>query len=205
MRSRLSSALLLALLPAWAGAESRTYEVDPAKSTLQVSVGKSGLFSFAGHGHEVIATSFGGTVVADEADLGRSTVNLVFQAAALKLGDKDEPPEDVPKVQEKMAGPEVLDVSRFPTVHFRSTGVKGKPVAKGGYDLELVGELELHGVTKGLTLPVHVDLAEESLTATGTASLRQTDFGIKPVSVAGVVKVKDELSLKFSVEAHRLR
>jgi polyisoprenoid-binding protein YceI len=197
-------ALLVAVLPAWAEAETRSYQVDPNKSTLRVSVGKSGLFSFAGHEHEVLATYFEGSVVADDADLSRSAVSLVFPVAGLKLSEKGEPPEDVPKVQEKMAGPEVLDAARFPSVSFRSTGVKGKAGSKGGYDLELTGDLILHGVTKSLTLPVHVDVAEDVLTATGTVSLRQADYGIKPVSVAGVVKVKNEVSLDFSVVAHRL-
>jgi len=182
-------------------AESRSYQVDSSHSTLRISVGKGGLFSFAGHEHEVVATRLEGRVVADEADLSRSTVALQIQTAGLEVAEEGEPPGDVPKVQEKMAGPEVLDVVRFPTVSFRSTAVRGKPGPKGGYELDVTGELSLHGVTKSLTLPVHVDLAEGSLTATGRTALRQTDYGMKPVSVAGVVKVKNELRLDFSIVA----
>jgi polyisoprenoid-binding protein YceI len=200
MRSLARLPLLLAALPGLVMADTRSYEVDPARSTMRVSVGKGGLFSFAGHEHEVLATAFEGRIVADEADLSRSTVTLAFPAAGLKVSAKGEPPEDVPKVQEKMAGAEVLDMARFPTVTFRSTAVKGKAGAKG-YDLEVTGELSLHGVARALTLPVHVDLAEAELSAEGHTTLRQTDYGMTPVSVAGVVKVKNELSLSFRIVA----
>jgi hypothetical protein len=39
------------------------------------------------------------------------------------------------------------------------------------------------------------------LTATGRFAIRQTDFGIKPISVGGVVKVKDELTIIFTIVA----
>jgi hypothetical protein len=35
----------------------------------------------------------------------------------------------------------------------------------------------------------------------GETALRQTDFGLQPVSVAGVVKVKDELGLALTIVA----
>ena len=36
---------------------------------------------------------------------------------------------------------------------------------------------------------------------TGKFTIKQTDFGIKPVSVGGVVKVKDELAISFTIVA----
>ena len=47
-----------------------------------------------------------------------------------------------------------------------------------------------------------VEISEQGLTATGKARLRQTDFGIKPVSAGGgTVKVKNELGLDFRIVA----
>lgn len=204
MRSRLLVLwLLLAALLSSATAEPRRYEVDAARSTLRVSVGKGGLFSFAGHEHEVLARSFEGQVLADDAELSRSTLSLTFPAGGLELTGKGEPKEDVPKVQAKMVGPEGVDAARFPLISFRSTAVKGKASPKGGYDLEVTGDLSLHGVTKALTLPVHVELADATLTATGKTVLRHTDYGMKPISVAGVVKVKNELGLEFEIVARK--
>ena len=36
-------------------------------------------------------------------------------------------------------------------------------------------------------------------------TLKQTDFGIKPVSTAGVVKVKDEVRIELRLVARRAR
>jgi polyisoprenoid-binding protein YceI len=77
--------------------------------------------------------------------------------------------------------------------------VAGRTVAPGVYELELRGELTIRGVARPLTLPLRVELAEDRLIARGRTSLRQSDFGIKPISVAGVVKVKDELAIEFEV------
>jgi hypothetical protein len=47
---------------------------------------------------------------------------------------------------------------------------------------------------------VHVEVKRSSDAYTGRASIKQTDFGIKPVSVAGgVVKVKNELDIEFQI------
>lgn len=178
------------------------YEVDPARSTMTVHVGKAGLFSFAGHEHEITAPVASGRIEADAADLGRSSVTLSFRAADLRVTGKDEPREDLPKVQEAMLGPKVLDVARFDAIRFTSRAVVGRSLPDGVHDLRIEGDLLLHGVTRPVTVPVRVRRgADGVLTAEGTAVVRQTDFGIQPVSVAGVVKVKNELGLTFRLEA----
>ncbi|HET9317652.1 MAG TPA: YceI family protein, partial [Vicinamibacteria bacterium] len=166
---------------AWAGALSLcaatggaadAYRVDPAASEVLIQVGKAGLFKFAGHTHEVTAPVSEGRIVADAEDLSRSSVALTFQAAALRVSGKDEPPEDVPKVQEAMVGPKVLDAARFPQVAFTSRKVAGKPAGADAYELQVEGDLQLHGVTRPLTLPVRVEKAADgTLTATARATV----------------------------------
>jgi polyisoprenoid-binding protein YceI len=187
-----------AALPAHA---QQAYVVDAAASTFVISVGKSGLFSFAGHSHEVLAGSFEGRVVADEAELGKSSVSLKFEMAKLQVSAKDEPAEDLPKVQEKMAGAEVLDVTRFPTATFESTSVEGRQSPDGSWNLKLTGNLTLRDKTQSIVLPMRLQKTDGVLTATGQVVLKQTDFGISPVSVAGVVKVKNELGVDYKIVA----
>jgi hypothetical protein len=50
-------------------------------------------------------------------------------------------------------------------------------------------------------LEVEVEQAGGRLTAEARFHIRQTDFGIEPVSVGGVVKVKNELSLEAHIVA----
>jgi polyisoprenoid-binding protein YceI len=193
--------LALSLTASPLAAQRRSYRVDAAASAVDIHVGKAGFFKFAGHEHLVLATVADGQVWADLDDLTRSGVRLRFSAAALKVSDKGEPPADVVKVQAKMIGSDLLDVAHFLWVQFVTTAVAGKPAGGGAYDLSVMGELTLHGISKPLTLPVRVTLSGDTLTASGSAILLHTDFGLTPVSVAGVVKVKNEIAVEYKIVA----
>jgi polyisoprenoid-binding protein YceI len=184
--------LSLELSAPLAHAAPRRYVLDPSASRLTVHVGKTGLFGFAGHEHEVVAGTFLGSATFDPDQIAQSTLDLTFQAGALRVVEKSEPPGDAPQVQATMVGPDCLDATRFATVHFVSKTVTGD-----GHELTIAGDLTLHGVTRPLTIRVHVEIKGDALDATGSTTLRQTDFGITPISKAGVVKVKDELSLDW--------
>ena len=194
-------ALLCACLPGVAEAQVRTYDVDPEASRLTLHAGRAGLFKFAGHAHEIAVGSFSGQVSADPTNIGRSSVSLVFDAGSLKVLAEGEPPEDVPKVQSRMLGPDVLDVVRFPEIAFRSATVDGRQESEGLYNVRVTGGLGVRGQTQQITLPLRVELSADTLTATGQAVIRQSAFGIVPVSVAGVVKVKDEVAVEYKIVA----
>lgn len=184
-----------------AAAAPRNYRVL-GESRITVHVGKGGLFKFAGHEHEIVGHAKGGEIVADDADLSRSSVATVWDAKGLVVSlTKDEPAEDAPKVQAKMLGPEVLEVDRYPEVTFRSVSVEGAAAGADQWDLKLAGDLTIHGVTQRVSLPVHVVRKGATLRTTGHLTIRHTDFGLKPISVAGVVKVKNELTLDFDIIA----
>jgi polyisoprenoid-binding protein YceI len=210
------STLAIALAGAFSvrAANPRTFTVDATRSRSLIEVGKSGAFSFvAGHAHEVEAPIASGVVHLDPADPSSADVHLEFDAAAMRVSAKDEPPGDVPKVQEAMLGEQVLDVRRYPKITLQSTSVStvpGKPDQTPNatmFDLTVAGNLTLRGVTKPFRAPVNVRLETDrggrgdTLTATGKLSIKQTDYGIKPISVAGVVNVKDALNITFTIVA----
>ena len=190
--------LLMAAAPVQAA--PRVYTLEPARSQLTIHVGKAGLFGFAGHEHQIVAGAFRGTATFDPERLAQSSVDVTFDAGALRVSGQGEPAGDVPQVQAAMVGASCLDAGRFPTIRFvsRSVAAVGAAGPQGG-DLALRGELTLHGVTRPLTLRVHLDVTGQTLEATGTTTLQQTDFGITPISKAGVVKVKDELTLAWHI------
>ncbi len=61
--------------------------------------------------------------------------------------------------------------------------------------------LTLHNVTRPVTVPVSGRLDAGALTATGRFLLKQTEYDIKPISVGGVVAVKDALTISFTIVA----
>jgi polyisoprenoid-binding protein YceI len=193
-------AVLLALLQTPAGV--RAYAVDPAASRVAVKVGKAGLLKMAGHEHTVVAEGLSGEVLVDPESAARSSVRVVFVASALRVADS-EGVDDIPKVQATMEGEKVLDVARFPEIRFSSTSVSERKHEGDQWELTVVGDLELHGVKRALTVPLRVVLAPDSLTAEGTVRFPQKDFGMEPVSVGGVIKVKDELEITFRIVARR--
>jgi polyisoprenoid-binding protein YceI len=201
VKEALGAALVLALGARGVAGEPRTYVVDPERSAATIHVGRAGLFKFAGHEHAVLAPRFRGEIQADALDLAGSSVSLTFDTPSLKVSSRGEPPEDVPKVQERMVGPELLDVARFPLLTFRSTKIEGRDAGKGVYELQITGQLMLHGLTRSTVVQARVEVAGDALTATGSFVIRHTDFGLTPVSVAGVVKVKNEIAIDYKIQA----
>jgi polyisoprenoid-binding protein YceI len=180
----------------------REFRVDAAASQVTVRVGRAGAFGFAGHDHEVAVPKVDGTIVFDSADATHSTITLKFDVTAMKVTGRGEPAADVPEVQRVMLSDRVLDAQRYPTIAFTSRRIVIVTQAVDRLALRVDGDLTLHGVTRPITIPVEVRLTGDQLAATANATVRQTDFGIRPVTAgAGTVRVKDELEVAFRIVA----
>ena len=204
MRWMLPGVVVLTVAAALAAAAqtSQEFRVVPASTSVTVHVGRAGLFAFAGHDHEVVAPAVAGHILLSTTDLSRSRVELQFDARALKVTGQGEPAGDVAEVQRTMLSDRVLDVTRYPTITFESDQVSLQKRSADGLALRVDGRLTLHGVTKPVSLPVTVRLDGNRLTASGQATVRQSEFGIRPVTAAGgTVRVKDEVGVTFSIVA----
>ncbi len=208
MKRSLWGLAVASVLAAWsstAWAQPHMYTIDREGSHIVVHVGKTGLLGFAGHEHEIRAPLARGTLIVDPTHVETSSADLRFDARTLRVVAQGEPVKDVPKVQEAMLGPECLDVERFPEITFVARTIGARGAARGGLEVSVGGTLTLHGVSRDITVPVHAIVGDDLLSATAIMTLKQTDFGIKPISVAGVVKVKDELRIELTLVARRAR
>jgi polyisoprenoid-binding protein YceI len=168
------------------GVSAQQHNIDTQKSKLTIHVGKTGAFSGLGHEHEVSAPIHSGT-----ADTGaHPAVEMRVDARALRVIDKGESEKDRAAVQKTMLGPEVLDSERHHEIVFKSIGAES--VGQGRWILR--GDLKLRGQTRPVT--VHVTVKDGHYT--GEATVKQTDFGIKPPGKAGV-RAKDEVRIEFDV------
>src|SRR4029079_2567054 len=197
--------LVLPLLGGAALAEPRRFTVDAGSSRFVVHVGKTGVFGFAGHEHEVVAPVHEGSITIDRDHLESSSVELIFEAAALRVTGRGEPADDVPKVQAAMVGAQCLDADRFRTIRFSSKAVKVTSEAGGAGDVLVGVELTIHGVSREVVVPLKIRIDADAISAIGTTSIEQTAFGIQPISIGGVVKVKDELRLEWNLKARPVR
>ena len=163
--------------------------MDVARSTLTVRVFRAGLFSAFGHNHEIRAPISRGSF--DET-AAFPTVELQVDARQLQVLDADLSAKDRAEVQQTMLGPTVLDSGRFPEIRFRSLSVE--KAGEGKWRAH--GDLTVHGETR----PVLVEVSGGQGHYRGSAAVRQTDFGIKPVSVGGgTIKVKNEVRVEFEI------
>lgn len=180
------------------------FVIDPAMSTITLHVGKTGIFSVAGHDHEIVAPVSEGEIALDRLDVSRSRISIRFDARALKVSGKGEPAGDVAEVQQVMLSDRVLNVQRFPAISFTSRTMSATKRSGDRMTVQVAGDLALNGVTRPLTLPVNVQLTADQIRADGNAVVRQTEFGIQPVKAGGgTVRVKDEVEVSFSVVARR--
>jgi polyisoprenoid-binding protein YceI len=171
-------------------ASAQPRPVDAAKSTMTVRVSKSGVFSAFGHNHEISAPIAEGTV-----DANAHKVELRVKAAALKVRDPGTSEKDLAEIQKTMLGPDALDAERHQEIVFRSTSAE-----RAGSAWRVQGTLTLHGESR----PVTVEVREQRGHYAGSARLKQTEFGMKPVKVAGgTVSVKDEVRIEFDIQLAR--
>jgi polyisoprenoid-binding protein YceI len=149
------------------------------------------VFSFAGDKHEIAAPFSSGTV-----DEKAGTVEFTIDARKLQVLDPQLDENKRAEVQKTMHSPAVLDSTKYPDIKFRSTAAA--PAGTNAWNV--TGDLTLHGQTHPVTVEVKKQARSGKAAYLGSAKLKQTDFGITPVAVAGgTVKVKDELKLDFEV------
>ena len=182
MRTILVSILFLSIGVMQLFAEQK--QIDAEHSTLTIHVGKSGLLSAAGHEHTVTAPIAEGTI--DDGPTAK--VSFRVEAARLTVLPEEHQSEVQHTMQER-----VLESGRFPEIKFVSDKVQ--PTGDRRWDVS--GRLTLHGETRAVQ--VRVQLVDGSYV--GNATIKQTDFGIEPVSAAGgAVKVKNELMIDFVIK-----
>ena len=188
--------------PASPPSEGR-YRISAQESRFTVRALVGGLLSaVAGHDHTIDVRDFSGTVAFTYGTVTPASLQFTVKADSLAVVDKVSE-SDRNKIQTTMRN-DVLDSGNHPEVTFKSTAITATRVEEGKYQARITGDLTLRGTTRAITIPAFVTFKAASLEAEGQFTLRQTAYGIKPVSVAGgTIKVKDELKFSFNIVANR--
>ena len=186
-----------------AAGEPESLAIDPGTSRVRIHLRRAGFLKFLGHDHEIDAPIAEGRVVVAAGDPARSSVRLRFEARRLAVVPGSEPAEDVPKVEARMRGPEVLDVDRYPEIVLVSSSVAGEATEAGHCRLRVHGTLELKGRSFPVEVPLEVRYSGGELQARGEVEWRLRDVGIEPPSVAGVVRVANEFRMAFEITARQ--
>jgi polyisoprenoid-binding protein YceI len=181
--------------------DAARYRIDAGESRFTVKAFAGGLLSAFAHDHNIAIRDFSGEADFTYGTVQPASLRITIKAGSLSLTDKVSS-ADRQKIEETMRD-EVLEITKYPDIVFKSTGVTANKTGDGQYQARISGELNLHGVTRPLTINAQLEFGDKTLRARGGFAVKQSSFEIKPVSVAGgTVKVKDELKFSFDIVAH---
>jgi len=184
--------------------QSRRYRLDASQSKFVAHAMAGGLLWFKGHDHLVAVREFTG-----EAQLTPDQINsssLEIDAKAASMAETSTVFTDQQKqIIDKELREIVLQPDQYRDIVFRSRQVAVKKTAADQYDLDITGDLTIHGVTRQITIPTKVTLSGGDLRAVGEFSVDRGDFNIKATSAFhGLVRVRDKVKFNFDIVGHQL-
>jgi len=191
--SRIAAAAgLAAVLSLPAGAATSNWQIDPAHSAAQFSVRHLAISTVRGAFSKV-----SGTVVLDDQDISKSTVDVTIDVASI---DTRQPDRD-----KDLKSDRFFDAANFPTITFKSKKVEQTAPGK----LKVTGDLTIRGTTKevvldvdGPTAPVKDPWGNQRVAVNATTKVNRQDYGVKwnaTMDNGGVV-VGDDVSIVIDVE-----
>jgi polyisoprenoid-binding protein YceI len=179
------------------------FVIDAKRSRFTVQAFATGILSAMGHNPIIGIRTFGGQVEFDSESMQASGFRLTIQSTSLAVLD-DISDKDRREIERVMKA-EVLESEKYPEIRFESPGQIAINRMNGSlYSATLNGNLSLHGVTRAESIPARITSMGEALRASGEFTLKQSNYQIKPVSVAGgALKLKDELKFAFEMVANK--
>lgn len=199
-------------------AGAAVYNIDAAQSELRLLVYRAGPMARLGHNHVIVNRAVSGWVDMG-GPAGARAVSLQVPVAAFvvdEVGARQAEGSDFSQAvpddaragtRHNMLSAALLDAERFPAITVSSIAVtppslSAHPDMPTGWTATLA--VEVAGHRSELTVPFTLEVDTARLSASGSATLRQTDLGLTPFSVMlGALQVQDELTVKFKLVASR--
>ncbi|OZE89795.1 S-adenosyl-L-methionine-dependent methyltransferase [Rhodococcoides fascians] len=164
---------------------------------LAVRTDVTGRASKMGHRLTIAVTSWTATV--EWSGDAPTAVSLTAEVGSLEVihGEGGLTPLIGPeKIVAKANALKTFDANRYPTIRFRSEEITA--VASG---YRLAGTVEIHGVSKEITVDVDVTDSGDRWQIGSETTVRQTDYKITPYSqMFGAMKVADDVTVTFDAE-----
>lgn len=154
--------LLLANVAAWA--QTSTWSIDPAHSSVQFAVRHMGVSNVHGSINNVR-----GTVILNDTDITKSSVNATMEPSTVWTGTAARDSD--------LKSPNFFDIAKYPQLIFKSTSL-----TRANGKLQLTGDLTLTGTTRSITF----DLDGPSVPETGKDGKTRSGF-----SASGILKRSD--------------
>ncbi len=159
------------------------WKVDPTTSKLMFEGEQSG------EKFEGSFPKFSSTIDLDEAKPEAASIHIVVTMSNVMADSKDR--------QDALPTDDWFGVKKFPVAEFTSTSVK--KIAE--HQFVAMGKLNLHGVTKEVTVPFTLKTVAKSTTATGDFTISRKDFGIGQGRWADDQWIKYPVKISYEIHA----
>lgn len=188
MKGLFAISAMIALATPLAIAQTSTYTLDPAHSSVDFTVRHLSLSNVHGRFGKVT-----GTIQMDAADMSKSSVQVTIDVTGIDTG--------VTPRDNDLKSDHFFNVAVYPTATFTSTSV-----TKSSSGLTIAGNLTVHGVSKPVTLQVDGPAGPVSgmdhkphIGFSATATLNRMDFGIGPGYPDSMIG--DQIQLTIDLDA----
>jgi polyisoprenoid-binding protein YceI len=176
------------------------YSVDTSASQFTVQAFATGLLSVLGHNPTIGIRDYEGQIEFTPETYEGASVRLAIHTGSMEI--LDEMKGDDRRKMEQLMYENVLDVDHFPTAVYESKLISLEKQGENVLRARVSGALTFHGVTQAQSFEARVVSLGTMLRISGGFSLRQSDYGIKPVSfAAGTLRLKDEIKFNFELVA----
>ena len=171
------------------------YRIDPEHSTATYEAKEE----LAGAATTAKGTTHGiaGDIVLDRTHPDQSTLGEIVVNVEQLTSDNS--------LRDKRIRTEYLESHEHPLVKLTNAKLTGLP----DYDhrrarrtpSRIDGDLTVHGTTKPVSWKANATLSGDTLTADATATVKMSEFGVGPISLIGLVKTGDDVTLHLSLVA----
>lgn len=156
-------ALAGAAAPGTAAAAELDLTLDPAATEVTFQVGATG---HDVHGHLVLQAG----AIHFDPETGAASGEIRVDAASAETGNGS---------RDRTLHEEVLESESFPLFVFRAQRVSGELAREGESEIELHGQLDVHGAVHPVSLPATVKVEGERLTAQTSFPVPYVEWGMK--------------------------
>lgn len=180
-----------------------TFKIDASKSQFMVYADRAGVFYFKGHSHRIAVRDFGGNASLSLDSIQPASLELTIRASSV------EETSDVFTAKQKgIINKElndiVLETAKYPTISFKSSKVTGK-IRNGVIEVQIGGDITLHGVTRHIVIPATVTVDGDTLRAKGEFKLDRKKFGVNATKAFhGTVRIRHTLRFTFDIVGERV-
>ncbi len=176
------------------------YVLDARASRFTAQAFATGLLSAVGHNPTIGVRDFSGDVRFSPETLQGSGFRLNIKSTSLSVQD-DISDKDRREI-ERLMSEQVLETANYPEIVYEAPVLSITRLGESLYSAVLDGNLTFHGVTCKQPVAARIAVFGTMLRASGNFTLKQTDYQIKLISIAGgALKLKDELKFSFEMVA----